>query len=399
MFHNDRQQRQDTHDAGTKHDVHNKNQYNDKYANHKETDKYDDKRVQTQNQDEEHDHRHHDTHDHHNERGVHHHHHHHHDRHEIHHDRNHHGKYNLHENHNHHSTFDRRDLDSDRQYSKSPLSSSRHQHSEFERSHVRSPLRHATSHYDAHNPRHPPGKMPKHEATLRHNEEKELVATLTDLLSMETDLEKNRIDLALKPDFNMTDLFRMFDIENKGYITFDEFKSALSMFHIFPTRDDAFLLFKRYETVAEGVLKYSDFNDIFCPKTEEYSAILTNRQAYYVNKPYYRISEYFHPETRRAIEALLADNLAVESIAETMRQHLTLIPTFNIMDAFNTCDMKNDGYLDRSQFKLLLEAHGIFNKNSDYLIDRFDKTKNGKVSYGEFADEVRPKSPIRRVGF
>lgn len=123
-------------------------------------------------------------------------------------------------------------------------------------------------------PRRPPRGIPRYETTLKHSEEKELVAMLNDLLNMELDLEKARIELAVKPDFNLTDLFRMFDIENKGYITFDEFKSALTIFNLFPTRDDAFLFFSRYETVAEGVLKYSDFCDIFCPKTEEYSAIL-----------------------------------------------------------------------------------------------------------------------------
>lgn len=190
----------------------------------------------------------------------------------------------------------------------------------------------------------------------------------------------------------------MFDIENKGYITFDEFKSGLFLFHIFPSTDDAYLLFKRYETVDEGILKYSDFCDIFSPKTDEYSSILSNRPSYYIHKPYYRISEYFHPETRMGVECLLSDNIRVESMAETIRQHLSLIPTFNIMDAFNTVDMKNDGFLSKQQFKLLLESHGIYTKNSGLLIDRFDKTKNGKVSYSEFAEEVRPKSPIRRVG-
>jgi Ca2+-binding EF-hand superfamily protein len=234
---------------------------------------------------------------------------------------------------------------------------------------------------------------------LRHTEEKELVVTLNDLLYMELDLEKSKIDLSLKPDFNLVDLFRMFDIENKGYITFDEFRSGLYLFHLYPNYDDAFLLFTRYETVSEGILRYSDFCDIFNPKSEEYSSILTTRISYYIHKPYYRISEYFHPDTRIVIEALLGDNLRVESVSETMRQHLSLIPTFNIMNAFNTIDMKDDGYLSKEQFKLLLEAHGIYTKQSEFLVDRFDKNKDGKVSYNEFADEVRPKSLVRRVPY
>lgn len=216
---------------------------------------------------------------------------------------------------------------------------------------------------------------------------------------MEVDLENLKIDLSLKPDFNLIDLFRIFDITGKGFVTFEEFKLGLSVFHLFPTTDDAFLLFSRYEASEPGVLKYSEFCDLFCPKTEEYNAALSNRSSYYIHKPYYRVTEYFHPETRVTIEHLLVSNLHVESIAETMRQRLAMIPGFNIMDAFNTCDMTNDGNISMKQFKLLLESHGIKVDEVKVagLIDRFDKTKDGKVSYNEFADEVRPRSPIRRV--
>lgn len=304
--------------------------------------------------------------------------------------------------HDEHKEYSR--YESPNRYSeyRSPTRHSRHGQSP-ERSPLRSPQRspHRTSvyHYDNYFPRSPPKGHPVHDHTLRHHEEKEFVAALHDLLNMELDLEQKKIDLSLKPDFNLVDLFRMFDIEHKGYITFSEFKSGLYLFHIYPTTDDAFLLFSRYTSTEEGILKYSDFCDIFCPKTEEYYGALMGRPSYYVHKPYYRISEFFHPDTRRTIEDLLADNLRCESMAETIRQHLALIPTFNAMDAFNTCDMQNEGALTKKQFRHLLESHGIYTKDSDFLVDRFDKDKDGKVTYGEFADEVRPRSPIRRVAY
>lgn len=76
---------------------------------------------------------------------------------------------------------------------------------------------------------------------------------------MEVDLENLKIDLSIKPDFNLIDLFRIFDIEGKGYITFEEFKLGLTVFHLFPTHDDAFLLFTRYEASEPGILRYSEF--------------------------------------------------------------------------------------------------------------------------------------------
>lgn len=70
------------------------------------------------------------------------------------------------------------------------------------------------------------------------------------------------------------------------------------------------------------------------------------------------------------------------------------------MEAFNTLDMKNIGFITHKQMKLFLKSHGFETRNIhvSQLIDRFDKNKDGKVSYVEFADEMKPRSPVRRVG-
>lgn len=108
-------------------------------------------------------------------------------------------------------------------------------------------------------PRSPPRGYPVNEETLRHNEEKELVIALNDLLMMENDLENQKINLSIKPDFNLIDLFRMFDIEGKGYITFEEFRSGLSLFRLYPNTDDSFLMFTRFDNLKEEILRYSQF--------------------------------------------------------------------------------------------------------------------------------------------
>ena len=255
--------------------------------------------------------------------------------------------------------------------------------------------------YEQISPRSPPRGYPRNEEILRNNEEKELVIALNDLLMMENDLENQKINLSLKPDFNLIDLFRMFDVEGKGYVTFEEFRSGLTLFRLFPSTDEIFLLFTRFDSLKEEILRYSQFWDIFCPKTEEYCASLSTRQSYYIHKPYYRITEYFHPETRASLECLLVDSIRVESMAETIRQHLDFIPTFNLMEAFNTWDMINSGFITQKQLKLLLESHGFIADNQQIiqLVDRFDKNKDGKISYGEFVDEIRPRSPVRRIGY
>lgn len=117
--------------------------------------------------------------------------------------------------------------------------------------------------YDTLRPRSPPrGYLPNDE-TLKHTEEKELVIALNDLLMMENDLEQQKINLSIKPDFNLIDLFRMFDVEAKGYITFEEFRYGLTLFKLYPSTDDIFLLFTRFDSLKQNILRYSEFCDIF----------------------------------------------------------------------------------------------------------------------------------------
>lgn len=155
-----------------------------------------------------------------------------------------------------------------------------------------------------------------------NGEEKELVFALNELLKAEDDLERQKINLSMMHDFNLVDLFRMFDLEGKGFVTFDEFRDGISLFGHFPSTDDVLLLFSRYDSLKEEVLRYSSFCDMFCPKTKEYCASLSTKKPFYLKNPYLNPKEFFNPDTRINIEYLIAENLKVESMAESVRQHL-----------------------------------------------------------------------------
>ena len=46
----------------------------------------------------------------------------------------------------------------------------------------------------------------------------------------------------------------------------------------------------------------------------------------------------------------------------------------------------------------MIESRGYFVGFSevDKVIDKFDKTKDGRVTFSEFREETQPKSPARR---
>ena len=70
---------------------------------------------------------------------------------------------------------------------------------------------------------------------------------------------------------------------------------------------------------------------------------------------------------------------------------------FNAYDAFKTCDINEDGIVTSHEIKQLMESKGFYvsQKEVSTLMDKFDKDRDGKISYGEFMDEILPKSPSK----
>ena len=82
---------------------------------------------------------------------------------------------------------------------------------------------------------------------------------------------------------------------------------------------------------------------------------------------------------------------------ETIRQRLRRMPYFNIYEAFNSLDLNDSGSISRSEFKRIIQSRGFFvsEKEANQIVEKMDKNKDGRVSFAEFADEIRPRSPVR----
>mgnify|MGYP000940113490 FL=1 len=67
-------------------------------------------------------------------------------------------------------------------------------------------------------------------------------------------------------------------------------------------------------------------------------------------------------------------------------------PLFDIYNAFKALDRNENGYITLEEFKDVLRDHGIFFSLDEVmgLLKRFDKNRDGKVSYSEFASEMSP---------
>jgi Ca2+-binding EF-hand superfamily protein len=216
-------------------------------------------------------------------------------------------------------------------------------------------------------------------------EKKELALAFKKQILIEQQLERAKIDLASKPDFNLMDSFRMFDIDGKGWISLVELKNGLADLGIYCTNDEAALFFKRYDRDVDGRLRYSDFCEAFSPRDGHYSSVLEQRTPFYVNAPRYQRDEFFTKDTRIQIRETLRCHLACESASELLRQRLYQRPYFSIYEAFKTCDFHENGFVSADELRLLLETHGLFVSRDEVvaLMQKYDKNNDGLISYNE----------------
>lgn len=73
------------------------------------------------------------------------------------------------------------------------------------------------------------------------------------------------------------------------------------------------------------------------------------------------------------------------------------MPYFNVYEAFNSLDLRDDGAITRDEFKRLIQSRGFYvsEKEAEELVEKMDKNKDGRVSFAEFREEMMPRSPVR----
>ena len=86
----------------------------------------------------------------------------------------------------------------------------------------------------------------------------EFVKTLKEIIFLEREIEQNKIENALKSDFNVIDAFKMLDVRQSGAISPDDLKIGLSHNLNFADfdNDDIYMLFRRFDTQNAGHLTF-----------------------------------------------------------------------------------------------------------------------------------------------
>ena len=93
----------------------------------------------------------------------------------------------------------------------------------------------------------------------------ELVNYFKKVMHFESDIEKNKQDLFFRPDFNLFDLYMVFDREKKGYCFLNDFEQGFKLMNINISGREAVLFFKKFEKNNCGRLRLAEFSKVFAP--------------------------------------------------------------------------------------------------------------------------------------
>ena len=206
------------------------------------------------------------------------------------------------------------------------------------------------------------------------------------LMKGEKEIEQIKIDLALRPDFNCEDTFRIFEKNGRGFLTKNDLKYGLFLLGI--NVDDFIinLLFKRFDLQNQEEINYADFFDMLIPFEKKYRNDVEKRE------PKSSISqkiEIFSEETVICLRNVFNLIISFENEINEMRKGFSILIR-RIKDIFKMFDIKGLGYFNFEEFIRYLKDNDMLDESLsiDLLFIRLDKNRNGKIDYSEIADEV-----------
>lgn len=105
---------------------------------------------------------------------------------------------------------------------------------------------------------------------------------------------------------------------------------------------------------------------------------------------------YFTPDTRELFMRCFRVHFEIEESVELIKQRLTRRPKFTARDAFDFLDVDGHGFVTLEGLKRIFQQNKYYPSDEDLirLVYRFDKNKNGRISYQEFVDAIMPKKSI-----
>ena len=212
---------------------------------------------------------------------------------------------------------------------------------------------------------------------------------LKQLMQAESKIERMKIDISIRNDFNAEDAFRIFELNGRGFITEDDLKYGLNALDIYPTAPETHLLLKRFDLQKEGVLNYADFFDMVTPFDKSYRGIVEHRNPNSCCSC--RCIDMFLLTTRLLLKQLFMVLIDYENKFNYLKKEFTGVRC-KLREIYGGIDVCGLGKVGEKEIVDFLKRVGIFTsiKDADLLFIRLDKNRDGMVDYWELEEELVP---------
>lgn len=189
-------------------------------------------------------------------------------------------------------------------------------------------------------------------------------------------------------DFNLGDAFRMFDVNNLGEISKLNLTTGLKINLSFTDfkDDDIDRFFNRFDFKKQGQIQFWQFANAVLPHSQEYSALVNNRDKIYQNRGK-KLSDYFRSDTRLQFQHFWGQIFSAERKFEAIKYELN--KNFCLREVFNFFDIKSQHSITTDNFRQRLADAGFFATDRELkgLMYRFDRDKDSKVDLKDFKDQ------------
>jgi Ca2+-binding EF-hand superfamily protein len=215
---------------------------------------------------------------------------------------------------------------------------------------------------------------------------------------MEKQTEKIKCQLAWAHDFSLFQAFKLFDQDEKGYVEPSEFLHGLV--HMTGKevnrvlKDQASLVFSRYDRDGDQRLNYTEFCQLFVPGSNPHlqDQLIARRPKEY------GAAMDLSDETQAIFARLLKGHLDLEQSHEYLRAKLNQRmqeQAWTMEDLFAATDKDQKGYVSVLDLQKILGQRSKSNnpksyavKDLEYLLRMYDGQGSRRVSFEAFADQL-----------
>jgi Ca2+-binding EF-hand superfamily protein len=210
---------------------------------------------------------------------------------------------------------------------------------------------------------------------------------LYDFLKWELIIENIKQTLSSQSDVNTKIIFDIFDIKKRNLISLSDITRTLKNFGMNVSFEDTKYIFLRNNKKIKEKYKFDEFCEIFLSNNGKKRQEINDR---ILNDNYPgELSE----KTKNIICLLFQKIIEGERSNEFYRNNLAMVPNASGFDLFNLMKKNYSVGISKEDIDHFLGSRGkmFYNNETELIMKKLDKNKDGIIDYTEFLSEITPK--------